>query len=155
MNSLFLVYIMSALYKAIEENDYYTTKQLINDGADIRELDIEYMPNSMPLNTLLIDQCLGWSPIHYAVRYNNIEAIQLLIAHGVNINQQTEHDGISPLHIAALWEYHDVIRLLMGAGANINIKTHREGLIPLWFSSQDRRHGYTNALLLRYYSDLV
>lgn len=145
---------MSTLHKAIENNDYYETKRLLNAGADIRELDIEYMPNSMPLNTLLIDQCLGWSPIHHAVRHNNIEAVQLLIARNANINHQTDQDGISPLHIAALWEYHDMIRLLIGAGADINIRTKREGLTPIWFSSQDRRQSYTNALLLRYYAEI-
>ena len=135
---------MSTLHKAIEDNDYYETKRLLNAGADIRELDIEYMPNSMPLNTLLIDQCIGWESIHHAVRHNNTEAVQLLIAHGANINHQTDQDGISPLHIAALWEYHDMIRLLIGAGADINIRTKRE----------DRRQSYTNALLLRYYAEI-
>lgn len=102
--------------------DYYKvqlTKLLLENGACVHILD-EW----------------GWSPIHYAI-YNPLDnneksitrcsIIQLLIAHGANINAPTrsqkmdkDNGGFTPLHFAVVERDISLVHFLLKHGAYIN-----------------------------------
>jgi len=43
----------------------------------------------------------GWTPLHEAVRANQLDVVDFLLAHGAEINAVTnEGKGYSPLHLA-------------------------------------------------------
>lgn len=43
---------------------------------------------------------VGYNPLIFATRENNLEAVEKLIHHGADVNR-VENDGWSPLHFAA------------------------------------------------------
>jgi hypothetical protein len=62
----------------------------------------------------------GWQPIHEAARGGHTDAIELLLAHGADINARTHGGkGSSPLNVAisALSEKHPVSQFLIEMGA--------------------------------------
>ncbi|KAG1661213.1 Transient receptor potential cation channel subfamily A member 1 [Nymphon striatum] len=99
------------------------------------------------------------SPLHYASRYNNIEAIELLLANKADVNVVGD-DGLLPIHYAAryhkkrkikplsastvksadnvsndeLCESKSVIMLLIEAGAKVNGRD-KYGMTPLHYAA--------------------
>lgn len=70
-------------------------------------------------NLTLKDQN-GWEPIHEAARWGQLQILEILIVHGVNINQASNFgSGESPLRIAMdhLKEGHPVLAYLKLHGA--------------------------------------
>ncbi|EJD74109.1 FYVE zinc finger family protein [Loa loa] len=61
--------------------------------------------------------------VHHAVHTNNLEAVQFLCRHKVDVNKRTT-EGMLPLQIAIDFENvnMDLIRILMRSGANISLK---------------------------------
>jgi ankyrin repeat protein len=62
----------------------------------------------------------GWQPIHEAVRGGHMEALELLVKHGADINAVTNNGyGASPYHIAlhSLSAEHPVAQYLLELGA--------------------------------------
>lgn len=60
----------------------------------------------------------GETPLHYAARLNNIQAIDLLIDNGANINAVDSY-GRTPLHCAAVHCRYDVVKILIEKGAEV------------------------------------
>lgn len=60
----------------------------------------------------------GWTPLHEAARYGQLEVVQYLIDSGASINAQTG-DGSTPLRIAIndMGEHHEVVKFLTKLGA--------------------------------------
>jgi hypothetical protein len=62
----------------------------------------------------------GWQPIHEAVRGGHVEAVELLVKHGADINAVTnEGKGVSPYNIAlrSLSAEHPISKYLVELGA--------------------------------------
>lgn len=62
----------------------------------------------------------GQTEISMAIRAKNIQAVEALIARGVNLNEQT-NDG-TPLTLAAMIGFAPIVNLLLEKGADINSK---------------------------------
>ena len=60
----------------------------------------------------------GQTPLHYAVRYDNKVALNILINAGADSNKPDLKYGNSPLHLAATLGSNEIITLLVEAGAN-------------------------------------
>jgi ankyrin repeat protein len=60
----------------------------------------------------------GWLPLHEAVRAGHIEAVQMILLNGGDINHMTEGTGRSPLDIALefLGKEHDMTTFLRKNG---------------------------------------
>jgi ankyrin repeat protein len=103
----------------------------------------------------------GWSPLHYAAAFGNVETIEVLISAGADVNSMTTN-GRTPLLWAVEFRTNEpnIIRTLISGGSNVNI--HKDGWTPLFWvmaygssdSVQDLleaganigvrdRHGYT------------
>jgi tankyrase len=89
---------------------------LLKTGADIQEADKN-----------------GVTPLHFAVRFRNVAAVEALLRHGANVNQACKRSGSTPLHRAVTWtgapstagkqeEAKEIIRLLLQYGADPALK---------------------------------
>ncbi|ETV73111.1 hypothetical protein H257_11935 [Aphanomyces astaci] len=76
---------------------------LIESGADVN----------------FIDEDSGWALLLWAVKAHQVEALDLLLRHGANVNVG-DSSGNTALHKAAYLGYGDCVSLLLqyGAGAN-------------------------------------
>ncbi len=72
----------------------------------------------------------GFSPLHYAVRNGNAEAMQVLLDGGADINLQSG-DQSSPLLLATINGNYDLARTLLEAGADPNLLSD-DGAGPLF-----------------------
>ena len=76
----------------------------------------------------------GFSLLHFAVRYNNIEIARYLIAEkGFNVNDCT-NDKQTSLHLACENANLDMIKLVLEAGAKVNV-IDKDGKTPLQLSN--------------------
>ncbi|TPP60524.1 Ankyrin-2 [Fasciola gigantica] len=71
----------------------------------------------------------GFTPLHIAAHYGNVNVAHPLIEHGADVNFQAKNN-ITPLHIAAKWGRTEMVQLLLTASALVDCRT-RDGLTPL------------------------
>uniref|UniRef100_A0A671R2S8 Ankyrin-1-like n=1 Tax=Sinocyclocheilus anshuiensis TaxID=1608454 RepID=A0A671R2S8_9TELE len=71
----------------------------------------------------------GFTPLHIAAHYENLNVAQLLLNRGADVNFMPKN-GITPLHIASRRGNVIMVRLLLDRGAKIDAKTKDE-LTPL------------------------
>jgi ankyrin repeat protein len=64
----------------------------------------------------------GYSPLIYASRAGQTEAVKLLLRRGANVNRQTREMQSTALHRAAYAGHADVVRVLLEAGADTSIR---------------------------------
>ncbi len=80
------------------------------------------------------------SPLHKAIREGDIERIQSLISHGVNVNQK-DTSGRTPLISAIIHDRTRAVEMLLAAGADVNLRS-TNGEIPLHqAAAQGRKEG--------------
>jgi len=65
---------------------------------------------------------LGDNALHIAVRWGDLEAARILLAHGINVNQKGE-EGYTPLHEACSRGNKDIVKLLLESGADTLART--------------------------------
>ncbi len=78
----------------------------------------------------------GYASLYVAIQEGNIEAAELLIKYGVNVNDNDERNR-TPLHIAIGRKQLEIAKLLIKNGANVNAKTKindKDGLTPTHFA---------------------
>jgi hypothetical protein len=87
-------------------------------GADVN--------SSMDEVLRIEDHCLliTGTPLHAAVAARCPHAIELLIAHGANVNIRPTEDSLTPVELAAQLHCSEIVRLLLDRGARL------EGKIP-------------------------
>jgi prolyl 4-hydroxylase len=103
-------------WSAMEEGDddeYDLQKAAINGEIDILEIAGKSYPES-----LHEPDEHGWLPLHEAVRFGHVDAVQVILKYGGNINHET-YAGMSPLNIALrfLGEDHEMTKFLEDNGA--------------------------------------
>ncbi len=96
---------ISALHFAIHMQDYAKARELINSGTDVNQR----IPR---LGTLL----------HLAVKSDQEDVVELLIAKDVDVNIQAGHGYQTPLHISVHEGNARTVELLVAKGADINAK---------------------------------
>ncbi|XP_039432348.1 uncharacterized protein LOC120415041 [Culex pipiens pallens] len=78
-------------------------------------------------------------PIHWAARSDSADIIQLLAAHGADINSTTTDNGRTPLYFACVYNAKQALRVLLDMGANTDLCTTNgewQGWKPLHRAAQ-------------------
>uniref|UniRef100_A0A672PPK8 Ankyrin-1-like n=1 Tax=Sinocyclocheilus grahami TaxID=75366 RepID=A0A672PPK8_SINGR len=96
-----------------------------NDDTRTAAVLLQNDPNPDVLSKV----CTGFTPLHIAAHYENLNVAQLLLNRGADVNFMPKN-GITPLHIASRRGNVIMVRLLLDRGAKIDAKTKDE-LTPL------------------------
>ncbi|KAL8879987.1 MAG: hypothetical protein Q9192_008118 [Flavoplaca navasiana] len=79
-------------------------------GLTAGEIEDEIKSNPTSIETTDI---YGWTPLHWAVRRNDAEAVKVLLRFGANPFTETGDDHASPLHLASRADSASCVRLLL------------------------------------------
>lgn len=121
-------YKLHALHLAAKKNDVKNGEFLL------REMNVS--PN--------ITSKSGFTPMHIAAHYDNVDFGRLLLAEGgdrCQINFRAKHQ-ITPVHVACKWGRHNFLRFLLDNGADIYAQT-KDKLTPLHCAA---RSGHLNCM---------
>uniref|UniRef100_A0A8C4X993 Ankyrin 2 n=1 Tax=Erpetoichthys calabaricus TaxID=27687 RepID=A0A8C4X993_ERPCA len=91
--------------------------------------------------------CSGFTPLHIAAHYGNVNVATLLLNRGAAVDF-TARNGITPLHVASKRGNTNMVRLLLDRGGQIDAKT-RDGLTPLHCAARSGHDPAVELLLER------
>lgn len=128
-------FMKSPLDYCIENNGNECAKLLIEAGAEhsTRQLIIALSKNNLEIAKLMIDHGANLndyteiSPMHACIFKGQLEAVQLLVEHNVDINRPDK--DMSPLKMAVLRDETLIAKYLIEKGANIFIHINKVSLI--------------------------
>ncbi|KAM4559656.1 ankyrin repeat domain-containing protein 10a [Odontesthes bonariensis] len=78
----------------------------------------QQLSNQGPLTTE--DSCYGWTPLHWAAHYGQLECLVHLVQMGCEVNTMTSRFNQTPTHTAAFGGHPHCVVWLTQAGADIN-----------------------------------
>lgn len=78
----------------------------------------------------------GFTPLHIAAKYGNLNVAGVLIQHGATIDFKTKIYVIAPLHVAAKYGNINIVTLLVEKGSKVDIP-NKDGLTPLHCAARD------------------
>ena len=76
----------------------------------------------------------GDTPLTWAARVGNAEAVAWLIGRGVGIDSSTTADAATPLCIACQEGQVECVQLLLGASASVDLATTHDGTTPMFMA---------------------
>lgn len=126
----------------LQNNDFLAAKKHIKDGANLNaqteagESVLAYALKSrvdQDMLELLIESGAdlfytddeGVSILDFAITYNNMFMVKLLLEKGKDVNVTTRKSGFTPLMAAVCYGRYDILKLLLEAGADINTADSR------------------------------
>mgnify|MGYP003148761905 FL=1 len=115
------------LHSAVESGDVETIEELLEDEeTKINERDER-----------------GWMPIHYAVDYDELDIVKLLLTNGANVNGGTL-DELNPMEIAKDNNNAELQEYLKSAGGKLNVYRGRtkKPVITKWVKSAEKKPEY-------------
>ncbi|CAG06539.1 unnamed protein product [Tetraodon nigroviridis] len=89
----------------------------------------------------------GFTPLHIAAHYGNINVATLLLNRGASVDFKARND-ITPLHVASKRGNTNMVRLLLERGAKIDART-KDGLTPLHCGARSGHEQVVDMLLNR------
>nr|XP_046236242.1 ankyrin-2b isoform X25 [Scatophagus argus] len=130
---------LPALHIAARKDDTKSAALLLqNDhNADVQ--------SKMMVNRTTENGKSGFTPLHIAAHYGNVNVATLLLNRGAAVDF-TARNGITPLHVASKRGNTNMVGLLLDRGSQIDAKT-RDGLTPLHCAARSG-HGTSVELLL-------
>ena len=75
--------------------------------------------------------CSGLNALHLSSYSGHLDAVELLVSHGADLDRQETTWGQTALHLAL--NYPPIIQALLGSGANSSIKD-MDGFTPLEYA---------------------
>jgi ankyrin repeat protein len=153
---------MTVLMKAVKNNDIALVRELVNQGINVNELDVNrdvpliiaaYKGYTEIVKLLLkagadvsvVDPGMKATALHAAAYAGNAEVAKLLIEYKIDVNKQGPYNGYTALHDAVWQNNIETAQILIEAGANLNMKSHT-GETPLEFA-KSRNHREIMALI--------
>ena len=79
----------------------------------------------------------GDTPLTWAARLGNAEAVAWLIGRGAGVDSSTTAAGVTPLRVACGQGHVECVRLLLGAGASVDLARTDDGITPLYIACQE------------------
>lgn len=147
---------MTALMRAVKDNDVARVKALLEQGADVNAPDAEhgsvlilaaYQGRTEIVRLLLeagadvaaLDPGMKATALHAAAYAGRTEAARWLLRYKIDLDRQGPYNGYTALH-DAIWQNHvDTARLLVEAGANLEVRSN-DGQTPLELARSRARH---------------
>nr|XP_019955660.1 PREDICTED: ankyrin-2 isoform X1 [Paralichthys olivaceus] len=132
---------LPALHIAARKDDTKSAALLLqNDhNADVQ--------SKMMVNRTTENGKSGFTPLHIAAHYGNVNVATLLLNRGAAVDF-TARNGITPLHVASKRGNTNMVRLLLDRGSQIDAKT-RDGLTPLHCAARSGHDTAVEVLLER------
>ncbi|CAJ1052175.1 ankyrin-2 isoform X3 [Xyrichtys novacula] len=132
---------LPALHIAARKDDTKSAALLLqNDhNADIQ--------SKMMVNRTTENGKSGFTPLHIAAHYGNVNVSTLLLNRGAAVDF-TARNGITPLHVASKRGNTNMVALLLDRGGQIDAKT-RDGLTPLHCAARSGHDPAVEILLER------
>ncbi|XP_051948211.1 ankyrin-2-like [Xyrauchen texanus] len=132
---------LPALHIAARKDDTKSAALLLqNDhNADVQ--------SKMMVNRTTENGKSGFTPLHIAAHYGNVNVATLLLNRGAAVDF-TARNGITPLHVASKRGNTNMVYLLLDRGAQIDAKT-RDGLTPLHCAARSGHDTSVELLLER------
>jgi len=90
----------------------------------------------------------GYTLLHQAVRYGDIDAVRVLISKSIGLNVRGTYDDVTPLHLAVEHNRYDIAKLLVESGAQLTRRESINGFTPLHDAAYDNRIAIAKDLLL-------
>ncbi|XP_030194209.1 ankyrin-2 isoform X2 [Gadus morhua] len=132
---------LPALHIAARKDDTKSAALLLqNDhNADVQ--------SKMMVNRTTENGKSGFTPLHIAAHYGNVNVATLLLNRGAAVDF-TARNGITPLHVASKRGNSSMVGLLLDRGSQIDAKT-RDGLTPLHCAARSGHDPAVELLLER------
>ena len=136
---------MKELFEAIRAGDSSTVAALVAADpslaifaaaiqGDCAQLEALLAGNRSLVEALSSD---GWTPLHLAAFFGNIDAARLLLNKGAQVNARSTNPMENlPLHAAAAGRHPGLVKLLLDHGASANARQHG-GFTPLHSAAQN------------------
>ncbi len=119
---------MNELIVALEKDNLVKIKSLCKKGIDLNKPIIIGQDYDL-------EDYDEISILFYAIRnYASIEAIEILLEYGVDINQ-LDKDGLSAIDIAIKFKREDVVNFCIEKGMDINKTARKSGINPIILAS--------------------
>jgi ankyrin repeat protein len=138
--------VAGPLHDAAKKGDVSGTAKLLDQGADIKQVDetgepallIASLAGHTELVALLLERGSdievrnkgGLTALHAAAYGGNLDIVKLLVAKGAAVNGEKNFYHMTPLHAAAEEGHADVVAFLLANKADIEAK-ERNGYTPL------------------------
>ena len=138
INTKFSIFSQAPLHKVIEskkDDKYSVLRKMLDMGADTSIKDSN-----------------GWTALHYACEFNDIESVKILVSQNSNLDDYSNNKR-TPLHLAANNGFAEIVRYILESKGSCNFKDHY-GCIPLHLAAK-QGHVDCIELLLSYGSDLT
>ena len=103
----------NVLIEAVKNNDFESTKILVNAGADVN----------------ISNQQIGSTPLRVASYNGFFEIVKYLVENGADVNASSDK-GWAPIHVASRRNQLEIVKYLVENGADVNAKTN-DGETPL------------------------
>jgi len=146
---------MTKWLSILQKNDFMAAKKHIKDGGKLNartesgESVLAYALKSrvdQDMLELLVENGAdlfyaddeGVSVLDFAVTYNNMFMVELLLEKGKDVNDVTRKSGFTPLMAAVCYGRYDIFRVLLEVGADINA-VERKGMTALDFAKKMRK----------------
>jgi ankyrin repeat protein len=125
---------ITPLKAVVDLDNVPMARLLLEHGADLVQYNYDGNPGysaihaarSAEMVQLLLDrhadpdQDIGWRPLHFYAKRDNIEAMRAVLRKGVEVDPSGDMFSPSPLHHAAI----DAVKLLLECGADVKKKGH-------------------------------
>lgn len=154
----------TALHYSVIFNNFDAFKKLLDNGGDpyIMSQDgsnvfittLTYKRNNMikylldkkfPLNFLTLG---GETILQLAVNYQNLEMIDILLEHNINLNNKNSDYGLTVLHQSIIFDNIDLYKKLINKNVDINLPDFY-GNTPLHYIFIDKKLDYLNLLFTK------